>query len=701
MMKKSRQNILKIAFAVLLFSITIPSFASAQTIEAKSAAKFANDLGGEGKRIKSILEKKENDESGIVCGSLKNVCDRETEYCLKCSYSYEILSDPGSGTTVLGVCVSKDSVDLSNLKSSFPGGCGKTEKKGLGAILDIIDTSTRTEGVVTLETVDWLDKGTYEQFAYKSTNSEPFKAADGKNYQLLLSSSKPSIAYGEGSGSFTGCEVLPVKLYNMQNCFFCPLTAVVFGASNNVTIHSFGVFAEPFIAIVGVLFALWLALLALKQVFPMTKQDAPKFLTAILKQGFKVALAILLLTHSSDLFRYFIIPVLDGGLQMGQQILSTKLPYTPENAQPLTTEMKYFNLRTGGSDEAPKTLYNQIEYYLRSVQYQLSYMQAIGTSLFCVGSKEMVKMDTQGIAKRFVSGMRMAFLGVIFVIFGFLLTITFAFYFMDALLQLSVIGAMMPLMIAGWPFRATSQYASTGFKMLLNTFFVMFFTGFVVSVCFEILNQSMVFAQQSRGDSTSLQIAMEGGFDKIAVAINEQNMEALYKATEFGGIGFLLIIFSCLMGYKFVAQVNPLAGKLADGGVFAGMTGKIGTMAASSIKGMAGKVSQPLGNAVANKYHDAGGLVGIVGGAASEVSGGVKALGSGVQKVGSGISKAGRTLVAGGGVIGKAAGAAMMGVGVATQAAGAATKAAGTATQKVSNVAKEGAKKVHSAYERK
>ncbi len=680
MMKKSRQNILKIAFAVLLFSITIPSFASAQTFKAQSAEDFALSHGGE-----DVFATPKDNE--IICGDSKTLCNKNTQYCFRCQRT-----TVSSGFTIkedYGQCISKDVVDKATSQDEY------LQKDWCGE-----------RGIITLEAVGFnSDAGTTGGYGtgliIESKKNDEFTDSNGKNYQLLLSSSKPSIAYGEGSGSFTGCEVLPVKLYNMQNCFFCPLTAVVFGASNNVTIHSFGVFAEPFVGVVGVLFALWLALQALKQVFPMTKQDAPKFLTAILKQGFKVALAILLLTHSSDLFRYFIIPVLDGGLQMGQQILSTKLPYTPENAQPLTTEMKYFNLRTGGSDEAPKTLYNQIEYYLRSVQYQLSYMQAIGTSLFCVGSKEMVKMDTQGIAKRFVSGMRMAFLGVIFVIFGFLLTITFAFYFMDALLQLSVIGAMMPLMIAGWPFRATSQYASTGFKMLLNTFFVMFFTGFVVSVCFEILNQSMVFAQQSRGDSTSLQIAMEGGFDKIAVAINEQNMEALYKATEFGGIGFLLIIFSCLMGYKFVAQVNPLAGKLADGGVFAGMTGKIGTMAASSIKGMAGKVSQPLGNAVANKYHDAGGLVGIVGGAASEVSGGVKALGSGVQKVGSGISKAGRTLVAGGGVIGKAAGAAMMGVGAATQAAGAATKAAGTATQKVSNVAKEGAKKVHSAYERK
>ncbi len=693
-MKKSRQNILKIAFAVLLFSITIPTFASAQTFEAQSAAEFAKGHGG--MEYLEILDKSSGSRK-IICGDNDTVCDGNTQVCLRCRHIASKKEFGKAWETYRkeedwSRCVSKQDVAVDDLYTVWPE-CTPFNTSVESFFGTVIDTDQQ---FLVIEPNGFLSENMHKELGITwSKEKHPFTDSQGRSYNLIMSGDT-SIAYG--GGSFSGCEVLPVKLYNMQKCFFCPLTAVVFGTSNNVTIHSFDTFAAPFATIVGLLFALWLALHALKQVFPMTKQDAPKFLSAIVKQGFKVALAILLLTHSSDLFRYFIIPVLDGGLQMGQQIISAKLPDDTKAAEPITTTtMQYFNLRTGGSDEAPRTLYSDIEYYLRSVQYQLSYMQAIGTSLFCVGSKEAIAID----AEKIVSGLRMVVLGAIFVIFGFLLTITFAFYFMDALLQLAIIGAMMPLMIAGWPFRATGQYASTGFKMLLNTFFVMFFTGFVVSVCFEILNQSMVFAQRSKEDSTALQDAMGYGFDKIAAAINEQNIEALYQATEIGGIGFLLIIFSCLMGYKFVSQVNPLANKLASGGAFAGMTGKIGTMAASTVKGMANKVSQPLGNAVANKYHDAGGLVGIVGGAASEVSGGVKAIGSGVQKVGSGISKAGKTLVAGGGVIGKAAGAAMMGVGAATQAAGAATKAAGTATQKVSDVAKEGAKKVHSAYERK
>ncbi len=676
-MKKSRQNILNKASAVLFFSIAIPAIASAQILEAQSAAEFAESLGGEGARISKLLNKQASEESGIICGSLKTICDRETEYCLKCSYSYEMTGDSyETGTTVLGVCVSKNSVNLNDLKSSFPGGCGKTEKKGLDAILSF--QNKQSEGEVTIETADWIDHGEHEQFGYKSKNREPFKAADGKSYTLLLSSNNPSIAYGENSEnsstSFTGCEVLPIKLYNMQNCFFCPLAAVVFGASNNITVKAFSIFAKPFAVIVGILFALWLALLALKQVFSMTKQDAPKFLTTILKQGFKVALAILLLTHSADLFRYFIIPVLDGGLQMGTQILTVKLPArngNEEAASTSTTDRSYFNMpiaRNAAGEDI--TLYSKLETYLRSIQYQLSYMQAIGTSLFCVGGHEIFTTNKDD----FMAGLGMMGLGTIFVVFGFLLTITFAFYFLDALLQLSVIGAMMPLMIAGWPFRATAQYASTGFKLLLNTFFVMFFTGFVISVNIELINQSMSYSQvANQANTNQVQMVNNDNFNKIALAINEQNIDNLKKATDIGGVGFLLIIFSCLFGYKFVAQVNPLAAKLADGGVFAGMTGKIGSMAASTIKGAAGKVAQPFGAAFTAAT---GGVAGIAAGAAGAIT---STAGSLVSTVGKGVSKAGNKI---GGNVGKA----VSGVGKAVSGTGKAVSAVGGVGKKVQDI---------------
>ena len=326
--------------------------------------------------------------------------------------------------------------------------------------------------------------------------------------------------------------------------------------------------------------------------------------------------AFLLLSYSNDLFRYFIIPLLEGGLQMGTYIQSTPTPQ-PQNWAPtvINSSKQYFNLpvsstiKSDGS-KSSTSLYTHIEIYLASLQMQLARMQAIGTTLFCVGGHEIITIKVE----QMKDGMSMMLLGGILAVFGFLLTISFAFYFMDGLLQLAVIGAMLPFMIAGWPLKATAQYASTGFKMLLNTFFVLFFTGFVVSVCINLVNESLAYSQnqQSSQDGGGLRTVVNAGLSGIEEAINNQNVAELKEASDIGGMGFMLLIFSCLLGFKFVAQVSPLASNLSSGGFKGGLAGRIGTMGASTIKGLAQKASSPTGKALADQYHAAGGIVGIV-----------------------------------------------------------------------------------------
>lgn len=591
--------------------------ALAQTLPSSiSAAEFAAQGDADGKSYANALQGVKS--GNIMCGNPETMCDTATQYCLRCRYSSAItMQGTISQTTYYdkdeGACVAKTAIgnNTKNLSQYWPGNGG-------------------CKGTVSIEGAGFLSDNVVSAFGRTSKDDHSFTGADGKEYRIFLGE-QPTIQYGkngDANESFEGCEVLPVKLYNMQSCFFCPLAALIFGAANDITISSFSNFSNSFKTIIIVVFAIWLAIMALQQVFSITKQDAPKFLSAIIKQGFKVLFAVLLLSYSNDLFRFFIIPVLDGGLQMGTHIQSVKLP-EPQNwkrSDP-NTPQTYYNLpiksiassyiiRTEQSNEKDgntavyDTLYSRIELYLASLQAQLARMQAIGTTLFCVGSHEIITIH----GDEMKDGIAMMFLGGILTAFGFLLTIAFAFYFMDGLLQLAIIGAMLPFMIAGWPLKATAQYASTGFKMLLNTFFVLFFTGFVVSVSVNLVDQSLIYSnnQQETQDSGELRTAVNAGLSGIEEAINEQNIAKLKDAVDIGGIGFTLLIFSCLLGFKFVSQVSPLASNLSSGGFKGGLAGKIGTMGASTIKGMAQKATAPTGKALADQYHAAGGIVGIV-----------------------------------------------------------------------------------------
>ena len=300
-------------------------------------------------------------------------------------------------------------------------------------------------------------------------------------------------------------------------------------------------------------------------------------------------------------------------------------------------------------------------------------MQALGGSLFCVGSRHL-KIITMGV-KYFIDGIRMMVLGGIFMTMGLLISVAFAFYFLHAILQLALLGAMMPLMIAGWPFKKTSGPASSGLNFLLNSFFMFFFTGFVISVNLELIDQSMKIqenirvndyvyeevneetAEQRRNArkyNKQLQNAQvsEKGFEAITKAMNEQNMAALDRATDIGGGGFLLLIFASIFGFIFLKEVVPLASKLSSG-VIGGKSigGQIGGRMGSMAKAAATKVTKPISNA----YTNAGGAVGLVGATAKHVGNAIDDIatasgrsgsrfGRGLARFGSGVQRFGKKI---------------------------------------------------------
>ena len=621
--------------------------AAAQRITPESAAQFAKTHGGQ--KYEPALQAKEKNEQIILCGSENEICNSQEQVCLKASYSSSTSKSSGGGpaksytstssTREIGKCVSKANFDSMNLHQYFEGtDCVKSKQ-------EITGSTTINPCTITIENTSWLENSSGSMNGITTyRQSHDFQDSNKKKYRLYITDEKPTIQYagdGNENKAFKGCEVFPVKLYNMSGCFFCPLARLIFDVANNITIDSFRYFASGLTAVLAVMFGIWLALAALQQVFSMTKQDAPKFLSAIVKQGFKYLLAAFLLVNAGELFSYFIVPVLDGGLAMGKAIQAERDPLPDDyvSLEP-TTPAVYFNSKGIGSNG--RGLYQSINEYLTVLQQNISYMQAIGTTLFCVGSHELFT----NILKNFKSGLSMMFLGAILTVFGFLLTISFGFYFMDAILQLAILGVMLPFMIAGWPFKATAQYASTGFKMLLNTFFVMFFTGFVVSVCMTLVDQTL-------NQTTAIEKADQenSGLKGLAEAFNEQNIEKVRELTDLGGSGFLLLIFACLFGFKFVGQVTPLAGKLASGGLKP-LAGKIGTMAASATKGMATKVTAPVRQGFEK---ETGGVMGIAAGVVDKTAGTVvRAVGKGISKGGEALSQKGKAGKVAGWVVNKA-----------------------------------------------
>ena len=556
----------------------------------------------------------------IMCGKSENMCDMNTQACLRCKkmhykkvFGFKVFSHIEDD----GKCVSLNGLDEEDLIKSWPSCSDKAEKR------DYIIASKTVTRRLTLEPNGFLSQSEFKIIGIGTEHKEEFTDSNGNKYLLATDAGNVTIAYGERG---KGCEILPVKIYNMQTCFFCPMTRILFKTINEVTKQSFETFGDSFAELILVMYVIWLAIISLKQVFAFTKQDASDYIEQILKQTFKFLMAYYILLNATFLFQYFVSPILSSGLRMGEMIQSTDLvqPAKKMDMKEVAMGGGYYNVKMAGG----KTLYYNIENYLSSIQAQMAYLQAIGTSLFCVGTKQMTSEFSffESWGEQLADAFRMMGLGMILTIIGFLLSIVFAFYFLDAIMQLGLLGMTMPLMIAGWPFAITKHLASKGMGFLFNTFFIFFFTGFVVSVNVILIDQSLTYSAQvkaekveaknqaNNGAANTSKEKSEGGLNAIAQALHSQQINKLKSATEIGGIGFLLLIFSALFGFKFIQQVTPLAGELAGGGAVKGVAGKLGGMAGSVAKGMAVKAVAPVKKAASQAWNKGGGAVGIVAG---------------------------------------------------------------------------------------
>ena len=368
--------------------------------------------------------------------------------------------------------------------------------------------------------------------------------------------------------------------------------------------------AAAFATLIALGLGIWIAFQTLTHISSLTKQDTPKFLGNLLKQGFKFIIAFLLLQYQEEAYAWIVNPLLKVGLEFGQNLLSYKLSGIDEQ-----------NIATVGGTFYTQATYVSLHRFIAAIQNSIAFMQAIGTSLMCVGGNLMVSIGGKG--WEFGTGFQMVAQGLLLAVFGFLLSLAFAFYLIDAVVQLGIVGALMPFLIACWPFKLTAQYTSKGFSMLLNSFFVFVFVGLVVSINLKLVDSALgsrqktaveTAAQPQENKKPAKKTKEEnfGALMQIANAINEQRLETeggkpgLRDLTDIGGVGFLILLFCCIFGFKFCGQSSALADKMAGGGMKA-IAPSIAIMGASATLSAAKKVSQPMREAVADKAVELGG----------------------------------------------------------------------------------------------
>lgn len=390
------------------------------------------------------------------------------------------------------------------------------------------------------------------------------------------------------TGVTRGCVPLPAKLAESRSCIYCPLFKTIFNAAQSMSTKAYDKLAGPLANVMLIGFAIVIAFMVLKNVSSFTKQDAPKFVTELLVNMFKVLVAYYMLKNANIVYGYIVGPVLKAGFEFGSSLLFAK------NDSYLAACDVSKTLQNVSNGVMPAYLYTNLDCFIRAVQAEVAVPQSVGSSLMCVARN--AGKESIGPVRNVLWDFGMMFQGFAIWVMGWIISLAFAFYLIDATIQLGIIGALMPFLIACWPFKATRNYTSKGWGIFMNTFFVYVFMGLVVSINVELLGQGLT--------------GSKGGFDAIMKALNGNNVQELKKSLDIGFAGFLVLVACCLFAFKLTGQASDLAGTMAGGGG-PKIGANIGGLAyGAATKGVQGTLKTGLGAAKA--VSDKTGLTNVV-----------------------------------------------------------------------------------------
>lgn len=333
------------------------------------------------------------------------------------------------------------------------------------------------------------------------------------------------------------CPALSEYQTELKNCVICNLMRTILAAVQNVAQKSFDVLAVPLIALLGIGFALFLCYITLMIVSSPATQKISAYINPVLIQGFCVAVAILLLTYPSAIYELAFSPIIDTGVDFGiglSNINNMDLDITAKG------EKYSFNEDSNNylsSDILKKTV-GAADAFSQNV----SLVPAIGRSLMCNAWNNLYF--------EIFPHIEMWINGLILYVFGMIIMFVIGFYLLDACVQLGIICALMPFLIASWAFKLTRTYAVRGWDVLLNTFFNFVMMGIIIVSITEILIHSL-------GEGISM--------DTLKDALNSNDVDMLNRTIEFGGLQMILLLVSCAISLKLIREIPNITNKFAGG----------------------------------------------------------------------------------------------------------------------------------------
>ena len=340
-------------------------------------------------------------------------------------------------------------------------------------------------------------------------------------------------------------------------CIPCGLFAKILAAAQNIADAAFNVMKDPLSKLLEIAFLIFIGYTTLIMIGSPETQKISQYLSSLLTQGFRVAVALLILASPEFLYDNLAEPLLDGSIDFGIAITeSKKQDFLAKGGE---YESNFKNESYLSSDMLT-TMVGSMAGFNESA----ATVPAIGEALWC---NAWIKLGaSQGF---FIPRISMALEGVIFIVFGYMIMLALGFYLLDTALQLGIVCALMPFFVACWPFKMTSKYTKVGWNMFLNTCFYFIMMGILVTVVVNLISMSI------SGDRPA---------DEFIAILSSGSPDYIMQYIDFGGLQMIMCILCTMFAFKISKETGNLANKFAKGSPAGGMGTKLGTMAASAAK---------------------------------------------------------------------------------------------------------------------
>ena len=451
----------------------------------------------------------------------------------------------------------------------------------------------------------YTEKG-WTVFKQKDDKTEVEKCYTAKNStenvkQYCIRAIGGEVEVKAANSDGNGCEVIPVRWFNNSKCTFCSLLGGPYKVADTITETSRSKLAPSFAITIALGMLIWVAMKTLIFVSSMTKQDAAKYITEMIQQSYKFMIAFFALAFYNDIFLYIILPLLSAGISFGEQFvevidIETRFDVS-DISEVLSSDIKPDYIRNKDNQYYDVATYIQLEHLAYNVNLQYSLLQTIGGSLVCLGWNYMIGTFNWKLGL----GLACVVYGVAFSAFGFFLCMAFVFYLFDAVVQLGIVGGLLPFLVASWPFKITSKYTSAGFKMLLNSIFTFMMIGVAVHIGMKLIDVAV--SLNTNPDVINSELNSGTDLAALAKAIDEIDTDGLGKRVNVLSVGFCLFMFANIMGFLLISRMSELVNRFAGGGM-KGSAPILATIGASTIKGMATKLAAPTVDAVGKWTQD-------------------------------------------------------------------------------------------------